>query len=678
MSATSLKTRFSLTIACIYILLGTMTFVAIHLSTQKIIGSLGNRFAVKQALLEKSKLMSRIQRDLSLSLKMANSPLLRQWLGDEENQALKQQAMEELDSYRQSFAGKILFLALADSGHYYLADGSSTDYTVPRYTLSGENQDDAWFFRTMANVDSFELNIDYDNHLDVNKIWYNVVIRDRQGTKIGLGGSGVDITSFINQAIDIDEPGIETILFSGGGTIEGHKDRSYVIHNSKVRGTEKKFTVFDLIDTPADRERARLAIDRLTKGESEVENLPLALKNKHYLAAIGYMPEIRWYNLVLIDGRQVIGSRSFLPILAISIIALLVVVVIIIVLLNRLVLTRLSILATSANRMAAGDFDISIAAETRDEIGALTSSFNEMALMVKDHSDNLEQKVVQRTEELKLVNSRLAESNDQIMDSIRYAQLIQASILPSAEIVRHHLSGFFALYLPRDIVGGDFYFFRALDDGWLLAVIDCTGHGVPGAFMTMTANAVLSNIIAGGEKDDPAAIIEALDEQFHATLHRDCSDGDIDYGLDIGLCRLKSAGNMLIFSGARIDLHYVVDGKVQTIGGQRRSIGYRRSDPHLRLRNHPVAVRCDMHFYMASDGILDQAGGDKGWGFGRRKFSGLLRTAAALPAAAQQERIRQELTLYQGEYPQRDDITVIGFRLGDEILESKVSFDEKI
>ncbi len=124
---------------------------------------------------------------------------------------------------------------------------------------------------------------------------------------------------------------------------------------------------------------------------------------------------------------------------------------------------------------------------------------------------------------------------------------------------------------------------------------------------------------------------------------------------------------MLIFSGARIDLHYVVDGEVRTIGGQRKSIGYRRSGSDLRLTNHPVAINGDMHFYLASDGILDQAGGEKGWGFGRRRFAGLLRTAASLPAAAQQERIRQELASYQGEYPQRDDITVIGFRLGKEI-----------
>ena len=671
MSTTSLKTRFSLSIATLYILLGTLTFIAIYLSTQKIITSLGTRFAVKQALLEKSKLMSQIQRDLSLSLKMANSPLLQQWLANEENQELKNQAVEEIESYRQSFAGKSLFLAINRSGHYYFSDGRSSDFSIPRYTLDAKNKNDTWFFRAMADVDSFELNIDYDNHLELNKIWYNVIIRDRQDQKIGLGGSGVDITSFINQVIDIDEPGIETILFSGGGIIEGHKDRQYVLHNSKVRGREKKYTIFDLMDSDIDRTLTKSAIDRLSNEQSEVENLPIALQGRRYLAAISYMAEIRWYNLVLIDAQQVIGSRSFLPILAISIISLLIIVVIIIVLLNRLVLTRLSVLAVSANRMASGDFDISIATEARDEIGALTGAFNEMALMVKDHSENLEQKVALRTEELALSNSMLADSNKQIMDSIRYAQLIQTTLLPSQEKVQRHLNNFFVLYQPRDIVGGDFYFFRALEDGWLLAVLDCTGHGVPGAFMTMTANAVLANIIDNGQTNDPAVIIKTLDGQFYATLHRNNREGLIDYGLDIGLCRYKNLENMLIFSGARIDLHYVVNGEVLTIRGQRKSIGYRRAEGEAPFVNHSVHIDANMHFYLNSDGILDQSGGDKGWGFGRRRLSRLISSAASLPGNEQKQKIERELALYQQGYPQRDDITVLGFHLGHGSLQSQ-------
>ena len=663
MSKTTLKTRFSLFIALAYFFLAAITFTAIHFSTQRIINSLGTRFAIKQALLEKSRLMSQIQQDLSLSLKMAHSPLLIDWIGREEDAGLKQQAAEEMESYRSSFRGKSLFLAIDHSNHYYFADGSKDALAHPRYTLMKDNPNDAWYFKAMRDVDSFQLNIDFDNHLELNKIWFNVIIRDRQQRKTGLCGSAIDITQFINEIIDSKEPGIETILFSTGGTIEGHKDRNYVIHNSKVRGNEKKITIYDLVETDRDRAVIGKAVDRLNLGNAEVEAFSLSLQGKDYIAAITSMPEIHWYNLVLLDAGQVIGARSFLPYITISILSLLLVVVIVIVLLNRLVLRPLSVLSLSANQMAAGNFDVSLPIHSKDEIGALTGAFNEMAAMVKDHSDNLEQKVALRTEELNLSTQMLSESNNKIMDSIRYAQLIQASILPSEESLRLCLQDFFALYLPRDIVGGDFYYFKELADGFILAVGDCTGHGVPGALMTMTTNAVLSNIIDGLGLDNPADILRHLNTRFHASLHHNIGEERIDFGLDIGLCRYSKATDDLLFSGARIDLHTVIDGKVERIKGDRTSIGYRRSGKELHVRNRVVKNTPGMQFYLTSDGILDQSGGPKGWGFGRKRFIQLIGAIAEVPASAQLQRVRRELAAYQGDRSQRDDITVVGFRV---------------
>ncbi len=664
MPVQSLKTRFSLSIAAIYVILGMTTFAAMHMATQKIITSLGTRSATKQALLEKSKLMSQVQRDLSLSLQMANSPLIRTWIKSEGDEDLRKIAVEELESYRNSFESKSFFLAIDRSGNYYYSDGGA-DLARPRYTLSAANENDAWYYRTMAEIDNFELNIDYDNHLDVNKIWYNVVIRDDRGLKIGLGGTGVDITGFIDQLVNTGEPGIETVMFSTGGILEGHKNKDYVIHNSKVRGNGQKYTVFDLIDKPEEHRLVHRAMEKLAAGGSEVENFPLTVQGQAYLAAIAYMEDIRWYNLVLVDADKVIGSRHFLPILATSVTALLVIVVIIVLLLNKLVLTPLAELAASSKRMAEGDFDITVAARADDEIGELTRSFNEMAAMVKDHSDNLEQKVMQRTEELRLANDRLAESNRQIFDSLCYAKLIQSSILPTTEKVKPHLDKFFALYLPRDIVGGDFFFFRPLDGGgWLLAVIDCTGHGVPGAFMTMTANAILSHIIDSDGMEDPAAILTVLNQRFHDAFHRNAEGRDsLDYGLDIGLCRFHPANDSLVFSGARIDLHYIAAGETVTVGGQRKSIGYRRSDRAARFENETVADAGHKSFYLTTDGLLDQAGGPKGWGFGRRRFGRLIGSIAELGAAEQEAALQQELARYQGTTPQRDDITVVGFRV---------------
>ncbi len=663
MLATTLKTRFSLSIALVYLFLGSITLLAIHISTQRIINSLGTRFAIKQALLEKTKLMSQVQQDLTLSLKMAHSPILQDWMENEGNAGLQHQVIEELESYRESFKGKILFLAIDHSGQYYFADGSKDDFLKPRYILNKNNPNDAWYFRTMHDVDTFELNIDYDNHLNLNKIWFNVIVRDRKQRKIGLCGSGIDITRFINEIINSTEPGIQTILFSTGGTIEGHKNQSYVIHNSKVRGDEKKTTIYDLIENQGDRDRVKAAVDRLTHNTSKVENISISMHGKHYIAAISFMKEIRWYNLVLLDAQKVIGSRTFLPFITIAVLSMLLIVVIVVVLLNRLVLHPLSRLSVSANKMAAGDFDISIPVTAMDEIGSLTKSFNEMAAMVKDHSENLEQKVIQRTEELNVSTQLLSESNKKIMASIRYARLIQASILPSDEVLRLHLKDFFALYRPRDIVGGDFYFFRKLHEGFIVAVIDCTGHGVPGAFMTMTTNAVLSDIIDSLGIENPADILQSLNKRFQEALHQNMGEERIDYGLDIGLCRFIPTTGELVFSGAGIDLYMVKDGKVQMIKADRTSLGYRRSGTELQFKSITLQIEPDIQFYLISDGILDQSGGRKGWGFGRKRFSNLITALAGLPASEQLHIMETELSSYQGDRPQRDDITAVGFRI---------------
>jgi serine phosphatase RsbU (regulator of sigma subunit) len=663
MLATTLKTRFSLSIALVCLFLGGITLLAIHFSTQRIINSLGTRFAVKQALLEKTKLMSQVQQDLTLSLKMAHSPILQDWMEHEGNVGQRHEAIEELESYRESFKGKILFLAIDHSGHYYFANGSKNDFRKPRYTLDKNNPNDAWYFRDMHGVDTFELNIDYDNHLKVNKIWFNVVVRDRQQQKIGLCGTGIDITRFINEIINSNEPGIQTILFSAGGIIEGHKNQSYVIHNSKVRGNEKKTTIYDLMENQGDRDRVKAAVARLTHNTSKVEKISISMYGKRYIAAISYMKEIRWYNLVLLNAQQVIGSRTFLPFITISVLAMLLIVVIVVVLLNRLVLQPLSRLSVSANKMAAGDFDISIPVTAMDEIGSLTMSFNEMAAMVKDHSENLEQKVIQRTEELNVSTQMLSESNKKIMASIRYARLIQASILPSEEVLQRHLRDFFALYRPRDIVGGDFYFFRELREGFIIAVIDCTGHGVPGAFMTMTTNAVLSDIIDSLGIDNPADILRSLNRRFQDALHQNIGEERIDYGLDMGLCRFIPKTGEIIFSGAGIDLYMVINGKVQVIRADRTSLGYRRSGTELQFESTRLQVVPDMQFYLISDGILDQSGGNKGWGFGRKRFTNLVATLAGLPASEQLDIMESELSSYQGDRPQRDDITAVGFRI---------------
>lgn len=660
----SLRIRFIAAIVLLYLCIAFFSFVAFRFAADSIVRHLGTQFAVKQALLEKSRVHASIQQDLSLSLMLSSSPFLQQWIARENESELKKIALAETENFRRSFSDNSVFLAVHKSGNYYFSDGKgSADLDKPRYILRPDNPNDAWYFRTIRDIDDFELNVDYDNHLDVTKVWFNVIIKNSAGEKIGMCGSGIDLTSFIRDIVDSKDEGIDTILLAGDGAITGQRDRTYVIHNSKVRGSQKKFTIYDLLSSDADRTAMKDALRSLAAGRKEVATSQLTVNGRIYLTAMSYLKEIGWFNLVLLDLDTVISYRTFLPILLISVAALLTLIISIGYLINRMVLSPISLLSRSADAVAAGDFDIRTDVKSRNEIGALSRSFDSMAEMVKDHTENLERKVRDRTEELYRSHRELAESNRTIMDSIRYAQMIQASILPDHAVMHSRVRDLFVLYRPRDIVGGDFYYYREWKECFIIAVADCTGHGIPGAFMCMTAKVLLDRAIDALGYEKPAEVLKEFDRLMRGTLHQGAGDAHFDNGLALGLCVCYPERNQLFFSGAGIDLLYTCDEQTNSIPGSRHAIGYRRIDENGDYPSTLVPLRDGMTFFLASDGILDQPGGAKGWGYGRKRLMELLQRISRRTAAEQLQAIEEELADYQRDLSQRDDITLLGFRL---------------
>ncbi|SMH44385.1 SpoIIE family protein phosphatase [Azospirillum agricola] len=337
------------------------------------------------------------------------------------------------------------------------------------------------------------------------------------------------------------------------------------------------------------------------------------------------------------------------------------------ILLNRLVLAPLARLTRSAGAIATGDYRIRLRNTRSDEIGQLTSAFNHMASTVHDYTMTLEQRVTERTEELRQSNEQLGVVNRQVMDSIQYASLLQAAILPDERAMARRLDEVFALWRPRDVVGGDFYIFRELGDGpdgdFLIGVADCSGHGVPGAFMTMMVNAVLDHVVSETPDGDPSAILGGLNRMVRAALARGRENPRFDNGLDIGLCLVRPRSGDLRFAGGRIGLH-VVDpaaGTVAEIKGDPQSLGYRRSRIDHVFTVHTVPLAPGVSFYLTTDGFLDQAGGPRGFGFGNRRFDAMLLEQAGQPMADRKTAFARALANHQGDRPQRDDITLLGF-----------------
>ncbi|MCP4130530.1 MAG: SpoIIE family protein phosphatase [bacterium] len=283
----------------------------------------------------------------------------------------------------------------------------------------------------------------------------------------------------------------------------------------------------------------------------------------------------------------------------------------------------------------------------------------ENARMYKDLDDlnkNLEVKVTDRTKELR-------EKNIQIMNSIKYASTIQYSILPLSETINKYVSGHFALWNPRDVVGGDFYWFHEIGESFFIAVIDCTGHGVPGAFMTMIAKSVLNRIIGESSGKSPATILKDLNSIVRSTLGQDKESALSDDGMDVALCYVEPGENKIIYSGSKLPLYYCENNEVVTIKGDRQSIGYKKSREDFEYTDHEIAVQGDAVFFLSTDGYIDQLGGEKGLPFGRKRFTDTLLEIHQKSFTEVPDIMKKKIKNYRGEEPQIDDITIVGFRV---------------
>ena len=265
--------------------------------------------------------------------------------------------------------------------------------------------------------------------------------------------------------------------------------------------------------------------------------------------------------------------------------------------------------------------------------------------------------------ERKEAQAKLSEAYNVISGSIEYASRIQRSLLPDASTFSTLLSDSFVLWEPRDRVGGDAYWCARWGRGIFLALGDCTGHGVPGAFMTIIANGALEMALLETPPGDPAALLQRTHQLIQSELNQDQEGGESDDGLELGFCHIDLRSGKIVFAGARFSLFYVDGGTVGEIRGDKQGLGYRSIPRNAGFTNHDVDLAEGRAFYMTSDGLIDQIGGPKRLGFGKRRFKELLCAVATLPMIEQHDRIAKALSDHQGNERRRDDVTVIGFRL---------------
>lgn len=253
--------------------------------------------------------------------------------------------------------------------------------------------------------------------------------------------------------------------------------------------------------------------------------------------------------------------------------------------------------------------------------------------------------------------------NKDILDSINYARRIQYAILAPREEVFAVFRDAFILYRPKDIVSGDFYYFANVGKKSIIAAVDCTGHGVPGALMSMIGNDFLNHIAYERQTTDPGEILDLLHQGVTNVLKQDGKYGETQDGMDIALLTFDRQNPQIIeYAGAYRSLLIVRDGKLIQHKADKYPIGYAHMERAPFTSNRIEVQKGDM-CYIFTDGYADQFGGEFGKKFMARKFHNFLLEISRLPVSKQEEKLNETFDSWKGENEQVDDVLVIGIRI---------------
>jgi serine phosphatase RsbU (regulator of sigma subunit) len=277
--------------------------------------------------------------------------------------------------------------------------------------------------------------------------------------------------------------------------------------------------------------------------------------------------------------------------------------------------------------------------------------------------DAAEKQIREQKHLLEEVNREITAQKQDIVSSINYAQRIQSAVLPHMESIQKNVQQFFILYKPKDIVSGDFYWFHEIDENnYLLVCADCTGHGVPGAFMTVIGSTLLNQVVMEKGVTEPEKILLAVDDLLNITLKQNSEKFlGVQDGMDLSLIRVNRSAKELIFTSAKRPVVFVSDNQVQEYKGSKFSLGGMCTGDK-QFEEIKINYKEADSIYFFSDGYHDQFGGEKGKKFSSKRLKELLFQIHQKPVSEQKNLLDKEFENWKGGREQVDDVCIIGIR----------------
>ncbi len=376
-----------------------------------------------------------------------------------------------------------------------------------------------------------------------------------------------------------------------------------------------------------------------------------------------YMPRLNTYlydssviRIISDRTEEKILFRTELTRFAIIVLITLLVVTSLIYRKTRVITAPIKRLVDSVDRITNGHLNERVEVAGNNEITRLSDRFNAMIAQLESYYNELEEMVRERTK-------KIEEQKKHIMDSIYYARRIQNAILPSQDVIDVLFPSSFIFYLPKDIVSGDFYWVHESEGHAMIAAVDCTGHGVPGAFMSIVGFNQLNHAVNVKGALKAADILNELNTGVIDTLSEGNSSSSIRDGMDIALCVFSPDKRLMYFAGANNPVIIIRDGKLIRIRGDKMPIGVFEGSKPPEFTNNEVEILRGDTIYLFSDGFADQFGGKDDKKFLIKRFQELLLKVHALPLPAQKDILQKTLLEWMGDNNQVDDILVIGIRI---------------
>jgi serine phosphatase RsbU (regulator of sigma subunit) len=299
----------------------------------------------------------------------------------------------------------------------------------------------------------------------------------------------------------------------------------------------------------------------------------------------------------------------------------------------------------------------------------LTTVLDERRVLLEKQSSELQEKndkIIRANEELKQLYKITNSQKEEIISSINYAQRIQQAILPPEAYITELINENLIFYKPKEIVSGDFYWIKQINQYIILVSADCTGHGVPGAFMSMLGISYLNEIVQRKAITKANQVLNELRKEIKHSLRQTGKKEESRDGIDMALCVIDINKSIMQYSGAFSPLYIIsnIDGKpvLKEVKADMMPVGVHFSGDKS-FTNHEIQLEIGDTFYISTDGFIDQIGGSNNTRFGSKNFKKLLLEIHDQPLFEQKEILEQTLNDWMGEHPQRDDILVIGARV---------------